>query len=138
MLAFLRRRVSDPWVVADLVGEAFAGALVVVLDHERALPGQPIAWVLTITRNAMIDSLRRGRVEQAARERLAIEPIGVGDDDLARIEELASSTDLEAQLDALLTPDQARALRARDSGPSSTIRRSQASCAARKRSCVSG
>ena len=45
---------------------------------------------------------------QAARERLAIEPIGVGDDDLARIEELASSTDLEAELDALLTPDQAR------------------------------
>jgi RNA polymerase sigma-70 factor, ECF subfamily len=113
VLAFLRRRITDPWVVADLMAEAFAGALVVVLDHERPLPDEPVAWLMTISRNVMIDSLRRGRVEQAARKRLAIEPIRVDDDDLARIEELVSSMDLEAQLESLLTPDQARALRAR-------------------------
>jgi hypothetical protein len=37
---------------------------------------------MTVARNKLVDSVRRGQVEQAARERLALEPLTLDDDDL--------------------------------------------------------
>jgi RNA polymerase sigma factor (sigma-70 family) len=97
----------------DLTGETFAAALVVVLDRERNLPDEPVAWLLVIARHKLIDSLRRHRVENIARERLAMQPLNLDDESLARVEEIASSTDLEAQLEVLLSSEQLQAIRAR-------------------------
>jgi RNA polymerase sigma factor (sigma-70 family) len=113
VLAFFHRRVGDPEVVADLTGETFAAALVGVLDRERDLPSEPVAWLLVIARHKLIDSLRKGRVENVARARLAMEPLNLDDEDLARIDGIASSTNLEGQLEVLLTAEQLRAIRAR-------------------------
>jgi RNA polymerase sigma factor (sigma-70 family) len=113
VLAYLRPRVPDAETAADLLAEAFAAALLAVRDSARAIPDQPVAWLMTIARNKLIDSVRRGRVEQAARERLALAPLEIDDRDVARIEELAASTDVAGSLEQLLPADQHAALKAR-------------------------
>jgi DNA-directed RNA polymerase specialized sigma24 family protein len=87
VLAYLRPRVSDAEIAADLLAETFAAALLAVGDTRRAIPDQPAAWLMTIARNKLIDSIRRGRVEQAARDQLALAPLEIDDQDLARIEQ---------------------------------------------------
>jgi DNA-directed RNA polymerase specialized sigma24 family protein len=62
VLAFLGRRTRNSEVAADLLAESFAAALVTVLDLERELPEQPLAWLMTVARNKLIDSVRRGQV----------------------------------------------------------------------------
>jgi RNA polymerase sigma factor (sigma-70 family) len=46
-----------------------------------------------IARNKLLESRRHGRVEDRARRRLAFEPEVLDDDDLARVDELASAPD---------------------------------------------
>jgi RNA polymerase sigma factor (sigma-70 family) len=113
LLGYLRPRVPDAETAADLLAETFAAALLATRDGARAIPEQPVAWLMTIARNKLIDSIRRGRVEQAARERLALAPLEIDDQDIARIEELAAGADVAGSLAALLPPDQHAALAAR-------------------------
>jgi RNA polymerase sigma factor (sigma-70 family) len=113
VLAYAGRRTGDAELAADLLAETFAAALAVVLDGARELPREPVAWLMTIAHNKLIDSVRRGQVERAARERLALEPLALDDRDLQRVEELMAGTDLEATLAQLLPAAQLQALRAR-------------------------
>ncbi len=113
VLAFLGRRAGNPEVAADLLAETFAAALAAVLDPGRELPAEPMAWLMTIARNKLTDSVRRGQVEQVARKRLALEPLTVDDEDLRRIEELIGATDVAVELARVLPPEQFEALRAR-------------------------
>lgn len=113
VLAFLGRRAGNPEVAADLLAETFAAALEAVLDPGRELPAEPMAWLMTIARNKLTDSVRRGQVEQVARKRLALEPLTVDDEDLRRIEELIGATDVAVELARVLPPEQFEALRAR-------------------------
>jgi DNA-directed RNA polymerase specialized sigma24 family protein len=78
--------------------EKFAAALAAVLDSERELAGEPVAWLMTIARNKLTDSLRRGQVERVARGRLALEPLSLDDEDLRRIDELVDATDVAVEL----------------------------------------
>jgi RNA polymerase sigma-70 factor (ECF subfamily) len=68
---------------------------------------------MTITRNKLTDSVRRGQVEQVARTRLALEPVSIDDEDLRRIDELVDATDVAVELAAVLPQEQFEALRAR-------------------------
>ena len=113
VLAFVGRRVANPEVAADLLAETFAAGLVAVLDGGREIPAEPVAWLMTIARNKLIDSVRRGRVERAARRRLDLRVMAVDDDDLRRIEELIDGTDVAVRLVELLPADQFAALQAR-------------------------
>jgi DNA-directed RNA polymerase specialized sigma24 family protein len=67
VLAYLRVRVPSAELATDLMCETFTQALVVVHDRSRELPVVPIAWFLTIARNELIDSIRRGRVSDTTR-----------------------------------------------------------------------
>ena len=81
--AYVARRARRPDLTFDLVAETFARAL----EHrDRYDPrrGPAIAWLFGIARNLMVDAARRGRVADAARVRLGMEPIALDDEQLAR------------------------------------------------------
>jgi RNA polymerase sigma factor (sigma-70 family) len=113
VLAFHARRVREAELAADLTAETFATALLIVRDRKRALPGSPVGWLFTIAHYKLLDSRRRGQVEDKARRKLMFEPMPVGDDAVVRLEEQIAATDLLAHLAAALSPDQFDALRAR-------------------------
>lgn len=88
MLGFFLRRTGDPELAADLTAEVFAAAL---LAAERYRPGErpALAWLYGIAAHKLADSRRRGRVEDEARRRLALEPLMIDDADLACVQEMA-------------------------------------------------
>jgi RNA polymerase sigma factor (sigma-70 family) len=57
------------------------------------VPGErpALAWLYGIAAHKLADSRRRGRVEDEARRRLALEPLIIDDADLARVEEMATA-----------------------------------------------
>ena len=107
---FLSRGVATD-VAADLAAETFAAAL---LSARRYRPdqGPAVAWLLGIARNQLLRSLRRNRVESAARAKLAMPPLVLDDAVLNAIDELAAEQGAESWL-AELPDDQAAAIRAR-------------------------
>ena len=113
VLALLRPRVAGPEIAADLMCETFVRALVAVHDEQRDLPVVPIAWLLTIARNELIDSVRRGRVADETRRRLAMQPLELSDRDLEAVESAAANEDAIATLASVLPAEQLEALLAR-------------------------
>ncbi len=113
VLAYLLKRTRNPEVAMDLMAETFAAALLALADRPPAIVGSASPWLLTIARNALIDSHRRGRVESAARARLALEPLQIEDSDIDRVLRVAAETDLLIRLSQELPADQFDALRAR-------------------------
>jgi RNA polymerase sigma factor (sigma-70 family) len=113
VLAFLARRVQQPELAADLLAETFASLLALVRDPQRAVPPIPVAWLLVTARNLLIDSQRRGTVDDRARRRLAMRPVVLDDRDLEQVEEISAETDLMRELAVRLEPDQLQALQAR-------------------------
>ena len=113
VLGFLRRRVAEPELAFDLAAETFAAALLGVRRY-RADGSPAVAWLLGIARNKLRESLRRGRVEAAARRQLRLDPIVFDDADLAAVEERAAAGASQlAALVASLPEDQRRAVLAR-------------------------
>jgi RNA polymerase sigma-70 factor (ECF subfamily) len=101
VLAFFLRRTGDRELTADLTAEVFAAAL---LAAERYEPGArpALAWLYGIAAHKLSDSRRRGRVEDEARRRLALEPLVIDDLSLERVDELASrAADESALVDAV-------------------------------------
>jgi RNA polymerase sigma factor (sigma-70 family) len=113
VLAFLRVRVPNAELAADLMCESFAKALIAVHDADRELPIVPVAWLLTIARNELTDSVRRGRVADDTRRRLAMQPLELSDRDLAAVDDATADADLLGELRELLPADQLQALTAR-------------------------
>jgi RNA polymerase sigma-70 factor, ECF subfamily len=101
VLGFFLRRTGDPELTADLTAEVFAAAL---LAAERYRPGErpALAWLYGIAAHKLADSRRRGRVEDAARRRLGMEPLTIDDAELARVEELADAGATAAALEQAL------------------------------------
>jgi RNA polymerase sigma factor (sigma-70 family) len=115
ILAFFLRRTGDPELTADLTAEVFSAAL---LAAPRYQPGDlpALAWLYGIASHKLADSRRRGRVEDEARRRLALEPLEIDDADLARVEALASSDSESELLESAmrsLPPEQREAVLAR-------------------------
>lgn len=111
VVSFLRRQSKRPELVADLAAETFVSALISLKESDSE-PSSAPGWLLTIARNKLIDSVRRGQVEDAARRRLGLERIELVDEDIEQIERIASVTDLDALLVELLPPDQLEAVMA--------------------------
>jgi RNA polymerase sigma factor (sigma-70 family) len=86
---FFLRRVGSRELAFDLTAETFAAIVVGCgeFDPER---GSAPSWLFSIAEHKLRDSLRRGRVEARARRALGHRPIVLDDEDLARVEELAS------------------------------------------------
>jgi len=112
VLAFLARRVGSEDVAADLAGETFAAALLGCKRY-RAAEAPASAWLLGIARNKLRESARRGRVETEARQRLGVPPLIFDDEDLVRVQELASIGEEALELLEQLPAAQREAVRAR-------------------------
>jgi DNA-directed RNA polymerase specialized sigma24 family protein len=65
------RRVASPEVAADLTAEVFAAAFQGAAGY-RPTGETAAAWLLAIAHNVLVSSVRRGRVEEAARRRLGV------------------------------------------------------------------
>ena len=112
VVAYFRRNVPEPELAFDLAAETFA---VVVADAGRWTgEGDATAWLYGIARNKLRESLRHGRVQDAARQRMAMQPVVLDDSDLLRVEERAAAGNplLQAALAGLAEPTR-RALLAR-------------------------
>jgi RNA polymerase sigma factor (sigma-70 family) len=110
IVGYCLRATGSREVAADLAAEVFASA------RERCEHYEPVhdtasAWPHGIAWNKLLDSQRRGRVENATRRRLGVPTIAVEDRDLERVVELASQDALK--LVDELPPDQAVAVRGR-------------------------
>src|SRR4051812_28926583 len=97
--AYVARCSPGPELTFDLVAETFARALV---HRERFDPRRTPAttWLLGIARHLMSDALRHGHVADAARVRLAMEPIALDDEQLEGVVEAGRNEFAEA-LEAL-------------------------------------
>ena len=91
VVGFLLRETGDREATADLTAEVFAAIFLVARRFRPRGPGSARPWVLGIARNKLLESRRRGRVEDRARRRLAFEPEVLDDDDLARVDQLAAA-----------------------------------------------
>jgi len=101
VLAFFWRRTRRPDLAADMTSEVFARALegAARYDDER---GSARTWLYMLARQLLVDAWRHGRVENAARARLSMEPLVMTDDVLRAIEQVAATqSDVLGLLDEL-------------------------------------
>ena len=114
VVAFLLRETGDREVTADLTAEVFAAVFLFARRFRPREEGSARPWVLGIAKNKLRESRRRGRVEDRARRRLALDPEVLDDDDLARVDELAAGPgDAILELVEQLPGRQREAVRAR-------------------------
>jgi RNA polymerase sigma factor (sigma-70 family) len=114
VVGFNLRRVGSREAAFDLAAETFA-AVVVACGRFDPTKGSAASWLFSIAEHKLGDSFRRGRVEAAARRELGHRAIALEDDDLLRVEELASLANgaLLDELLAELPPQQRAAIHAR-------------------------
>jgi RNA polymerase sigma factor (sigma-70 family) len=113
VLAYLGRRTRQRDAAADLCGEVFARALIGLHRRRAVVEDSAGGWLLTIARNALVDSVRRGRVEERARRQLGIERLLLTDEDLERIDAQTGDLDRVLALVEQLPEAQRTALKAR-------------------------
>ena len=106
VLRYFAARTPTPETAADLTAETFATAFASVYRFDPAR-GPAVAWLFAIAHNLLLDAYRRGEVRAKARRRLAFEPLWLDDEDLRRIEELASTPSVAQLLDGLGAAEQA-------------------------------
>jgi RNA polymerase sigma-70 factor (ECF subfamily) len=103
IVAFFRRRVESPELAFDLTAETFAAVVVSAESFNGDAPA--VAWLFGIARNKLRESLRRARVEDAARRRLGLHPVALTDSDLERVDQMTDGGDaLHRGLAALPEP----------------------------------
>ena len=90
VVGFFLRRTGDRELAADLTAEVFAAALLAAARYKPA-ERPAMAWLYGIAAHKLADSRRRGRVEDAARRQLALQPLILVDEDIARVDELAAA-----------------------------------------------
>jgi len=90
VLVFFWRRTGRADLAADMTSEVFARALEAAdrFDEDR---GSARTWLYIFARQLLVDAWRRGRVENAARARLKMEPLVVTDGLLQTIEQVAAA-----------------------------------------------
>jgi RNA polymerase sigma-70 factor (ECF subfamily) len=101
ILGWFLRRTRDRELTADLTAETFCAALIAAPRFDPA-KGSALAWLYGIAGHKLVDSRRQGVVEARARRRLQLVPLQLDDDDLLHVEELASLTPSQPELDEAL------------------------------------
>ena len=109
VLTFFRRRVPGPEEAFDLAAETFAAALASVPRFQPG-PEPAQAWLYAIARHKLSEALRSSRIQDEARQALAMQPIQL-DDEAIEILEAATGAPAVELLDTL-APEQREAVMA--------------------------
>jgi RNA polymerase sigma factor (sigma-70 family) len=113
VIGYFMRRTQDPELAADLTAEVFAAAFAAA-DRYRPTGDTAAPWLFTIAHNTLTSSLRRGRVEEAARRQLGVHAaIQLDAASTARLERAVVSEAWVLDLLRRLPVDQREAVRAR-------------------------
>jgi RNA polymerase sigma factor (sigma-70 family) len=112
MLGFFVRQTGRADLAADLAAETFARALEQIerFDPER---GRADQWLFGIARHVLADSLRRGRVEASARQRMRMGPLVLDDHAEEAIRRLSAESAPVVAAFAGLPGEQRQAVQAR-------------------------
>jgi RNA polymerase sigma-70 factor (ECF subfamily) len=94
LLLFFSRRLFDPEVAVDLVGETFAAAFTDRAQFRGGSDDEAVGWIYGIARHQLSAYLRRGAVERSAMRRLGVERRALSDPEYERIEELSVAAEL--------------------------------------------
>lgn len=94
VVVFFSRRVLDSELALDLTAETFAQAFVSRRRFRGSTNAESAAWLFGIARHELSRYLRRGRAERRALTRLGIEVPEATAEDVARVEELADTSEL--------------------------------------------
>lgn len=89
VLVHLVRKAGGAEAGTELTAEVFAAALQAVPRY-RPEKAEPVAWLFGIARHKLADYQRRGYVEDRARRRMGFDRIDIDDDELERVERMAS------------------------------------------------
>lgn len=110
---YFMRHTRDPEVAADLTAEVFAAAFGAA-DRYRPDAKTAAPWLFTIAQNTLASSVRRGRVEEAARRELGVRmAVEFNGRSLARLEQAVVGDAWVSDLLRRLPADQREAVRAR-------------------------
>ncbi|HYZ29912.1 MAG TPA: RNA polymerase sigma factor [Thermoleophilaceae bacterium] len=101
ILAYFVNRTQRREIAADLTAETFAAALAGAAAF-RGEGDTAAGWLFGIARNKLMDSLRRGRVEDRARRELGLEPLLLDEEELEAVERRLDFEAHEAWLRDLL------------------------------------
>jgi RNA polymerase sigma factor (sigma-70 family) len=114
ILAYFKRATHSPEFAFDLAAETFASALLALPRYERG-NAAGAGWLYTIARSRLIDSIRRGKSEASARQRLEMEPIVLNDQGAEVVRRLIEEGERAAVRDLVdgLPSDQREAVLAR-------------------------
>jgi RNA polymerase sigma-70 factor (ECF subfamily) len=110
VLAYFRRRTRSADLAVDLTAETFVAALAAARRFKRG-DTPAVAWLLGIARHKLLRSIEKGRVEDRARKRLGTQRLEFDDEELDRVDRLATRP-VDELLKAL-PQGQAEAVRAR-------------------------
>jgi len=89
VVSYHRQATGSAELALDLTAETFASVIASV-DRFDGQRGSASNWLFGIARHKLHDSFRRARVEACAREALGWERVAVADEDLERVEQIAS------------------------------------------------
>jgi RNA polymerase sigma-70 factor (ECF subfamily) len=107
---FVARRVSDPYLAADLTADVFLAAIDSAPSY-RPSRGQPIGWLYGVARNVVAAEHRRSARERRALSRIPASAELIDPDDLPRLHERidaeAEARQLYAAMDQLSAGDRA-------------------------------
>ena len=116
MVVYFARRTVDAEAALDLTGETFALALERRSQFRGTTPQEEQGWLFAIARSQLNAYWRKGRIEQAAMQRLGLERPSLTTEDLEYLHRQAGLDELRGRLTRALDtvrPDQAAAIRAR-------------------------
>ncbi len=102
LLGFFVRRTGDPHTARDLWAETLAQAFAARRRFRGSTPQEAESWLYGIAYRQLALYHRRGAIEQRALRRLATEAPPLSDEDLERLHELASLTQLGLEVDAAM------------------------------------
>lgn len=116
LVAFFARRTYDSEAAVELMAETFAAVVAGRASFRGDDDDAVAAWLYSIARNRLSDWLRHAHVERKALSRLGLEPPQLSDAELERIDELAGTAELRAEVAGQLeglAPDHRAALQLR-------------------------